>query len=461
MKLTYLREARTQERCHEGGVAAGLGLLLLLWVLTDASAQAAMNDRERHVTTASDLKAAAANAAVAAIVVQENLTGLPTFRLAPGQSLRGATSNTILRFGAGHDGVQLSTDNQVEDLELEVDVDRRALFNDTQVEHLGRLVLRNLRTVGSIRLLAADSVRSGHVEADNIDIASADARGYQERPKGYGVEVISGAFVLWNQQTDPKVTITADLVGLTAGRAGDPVRGGGIFVSGAGDAGGRLIVRRLETGAVYSDGGIAPGTSDRISGGVFVVSGALVDRVVNHGPVTTYGANDMVLDNWGAVGDWIAEDKITSHGPSGIGFVNFGTVDSLAIKAPIETFGQGARGFNIYQGTVHTAEFDRIVTHADGAVGIQISKPVGKIIVNRGIETYGGAGDSLVKGVVVKLSAIPLSIRPGAAARNIKISGGLVTHGVGVAPLEIDGIVDSLQITDGVMSIGGSHGPSD
>jgi hypothetical protein len=112
------------------------------------------------------------------------------------------------------------------------------------------------------------------VEVNDIDIVAADARGYGERPKGYGVEVIPGAFVLWNQYSDPRVVITADLTELSAGREGAPVRGSGIFVSGAGDTGGRLIVRRLETGAVYSDGGIPPGTPARISGGVFVVSGA-------------------------------------------------------------------------------------------------------------------------------------------------------------------------------------------
>ena len=52
-----------------------------------------------------------------------------------------------------------------------------------------------------------------------------------------------------------------------------------------GDKGGRLIVRRLETEAVYSDGGIAPGTPDQITGGVFTVYGAHVDVVRNRGPV--------------------------------------------------------------------------------------------------------------------------------------------------------------------------------
>jgi hypothetical protein len=435
--------------------AGSIGLLLLISALSDARAQTAMRNQERQVANASELLAAAADATVAEIVVQSSLAGLPMFRLSPGQTLRGATSSVVLHFATGGDGLQLSSNNQVESLELQTDVDRRALFNDTRVEHLGRLVLRNLRTIGTIRLLANDKVRSGHVEAENVDIASADAQGYAERPKGYGVEVIPGAFVLWNQQADRSVTVTAELTGLTAGRAGAPVRGSGIFVSGAGDTGGRLVVSRLETGAVYSDGGIAPGTPDRITGGVFVVSGAVVDRVLNHGPVSTYGPNDMVLDNWGSVGSWTAEDKITSFGPSGIGFVNFGTIDVLHAKAPIETFGQGSRGYNVYTGTVHTAEFERIVTHADGAVGIQISQPVGQITVHRGIETYGGTGDSLVKGVVVKLSAIALSIKPGASARSISIAGGLITHGAGISPLELHGTVGSLHISEGLTAAGG------
>ena len=71
--------------------------------------------------------------------------------------------------------------------------------------------------------------------------------------------------------------------------------------------------------------------------------GAYVDEVRNRGPVVTYGANDMVLDNWGLVDRWIAEQKISSYGPRAIGFVNFGTVNEMRIEAPIETFGQGAR----------------------------------------------------------------------------------------------------------------------
>jgi hypothetical protein len=414
-----------------------------------------VNSEKREVSTVSELQAAAANTEVRQIVVSAPIGDMPMLRLSPGQMLTGTDARSALRFARGSHGLELSADNRVEGLQLIADRDKRALFNDTRVEQLGRLVLRDLIVEGVVQLLARDQVRSGHVEAHSIDIVAADARGYQERPKGYGVEVIPGAFTLWNQHSDRAVTMTADLTALMVGRAGAPVLGSGIFVGGAGDAGGRLIARRVETGAVYNDGGIAPGTPDRITGGVFVVSGAFVDCVRNHGPVTTYGPNDMVLDNWGTVGRWIADEKVTSYGPSGIGFVNFGTVDLLQVNASIETFGQGSRGFNVYTGTVKSAEFERVITHADGAVGIQISQPVGRITVRRGIETYGGTGDSLVKGVVVRLPATALSIKPGGSARKIVIAGGLITHGEGVNPLELHGMVDELQITDGFAAAGG------
>jgi hypothetical protein len=351
--------------------------------------------------------------------------------------------------------VQLSRDNAVKALSLATDVDRRAVFNDTGQTTLGRIELEKLQVVGVVQLLAADAVRMGHVEAHSLDIIAADARGYDRRPKGYGVEVIPGAFTLWNQHKDPAVTITADLTGLSAGRAGAPVRGSGLFVSGGGDEAGRMDVSRLVTDAVFSDGGIAPGTPDRITGGVFVVHGAFVDLVRNCGAVTTYGANDMVLDNWGTVDRWITEAKVTSHGPSGIGFVNFGAINQLEVQAPIETFGEGARGFNVYAGTVGSAEFDRIVTHADGAVGLQISQPIGIILVRRGVETFGRAGDSLVKGVVTRLSPIAFSVKPGGTVERAEIRGGLVTHGSGIEALELHGRVRELIVQGGLGSASG------
>ena len=75
--------------------------------------------------------------------------------------------------------------------------------------------------------------------------------------------------------------------------------------------------------------------------------------------------------------------------------------------------------------------------------------------MRRGIETFGGAGKSLVKGVVVELSAIALSIKPGGSAREIDITGGAITHGNGVTPLELHGAIGALRVTDGLVAAAG------
>ncbi len=409
-----------------------------------------MTSRHASVSTVEQLVAALKDAAVKKILVQGHLADLPSLRLAPGQAIEGEDEEATLAFAAGQDGLQLTSDNEVGYLRLEASVGRRAIFNDTAVDSLGILRLTEVVTIGQVQLLARDKVRSGHVEVDDLHVAAADTRAQGERPQGFGVRVIQGAFTLWNMQADDQVSITANLLGLSAGSAAAPVLGSGIFVSGPGFDRGRLSVHRLETGPVYSDGRIASGTPDAITGGVFTVYGAYVDIVRNLAPVVTYGVNDMVLDNWGTVDRWEAEDKITSYGPSGIGFVNFGIVNELKVKAPIETFGLGARGFNQYAGTVHSAEFDRIATHADGAVGVQISQPIGRLRILRGIETFGATGESLVKGVVTTLSAIGLSIKPGGSAREVTIAGGIATHGKGIAPLEIYGAIGALHITGAI-----------
>src|SRR5579863_6873757 len=155
----------------------------------------------------------------------------------------------------------------------------------------------------------------------------------------------------------------------------------------------------------------------------------------------------MALDNWGVVDRWIAQGKVSTFGPSGIGFVNFGSIRDLRVEAPIETFGNGARGFNVYSGTVERAEFDRIATHGDGAVGVQIGQPIGTLVVRRGIETFGATGPSLVKGVVQNLSATALSIKPGGSVRTIRIEGGLRTHAKGSLPLEQEADIEELAIS--------------
>jgi hypothetical protein len=414
---------------------------------------ATVSGTEQVVNSVEELVRAISDPAVKTVFVGANLAGVPAIHLAPGKRLCSSENvRRTLQFSPGVDGVRLSTDNVVADLNLLASDHRCAIQNDASVHDIGTLRLCRLTATGRVKIFARDNIRAGHVVVEDLDIVSADARAEGERPHEYGVDVLQGAFTLWNMQAEAAVVITADIVGLSAGRAGAPVLGSGIFVSGAGETGGRLQLQHLQTKSIYSDGGIEPGTASVISGGVFVVYGARVDLVENLGPVTTYGPNDMALDNWGAVDRWISRDKITTWGPSGVGFVNFGVIDKLQIDAPIETFGPGARGFNVYTGSVRQGEFDRIVTHADGAVGVQISQPVGCLMFHRGIETFGAVGDSLVKGVLTELPATALSVKAGGSAERIIVQGGLRTHGAGVAPLEQNGTIGTLQIDGGFSS---------
>ncbi|MDE2442613.1 MAG: hypothetical protein KGP14_16490, partial [Betaproteobacteria bacterium] len=413
-----------------------------------------MSQSTAIVRTTADLANACESEAITQIRVEGELGEVPRLRLNPGVTMQGADASARLRFVDGVDGICLTRDNRLEALQLHASDQQRAICNDTGVASLGTLVLKDVSARGQVSLVASEAVRSGHVVVDGLDVVSADCRHYGERPRGYGVAVVQGAFTLWNRSDDRTVLITADLSGISAGRPGAPVLGSGIFVSGGGDDGAVLQVSRLVTGAVHSTAGIEAGLADVISGGVFTVYGARVGLVHNLAEVVTYGQNDMVLDNWGSVDTWIAEAAVQSHGPSGVGFVNFGVLNDLVVNAPIETFGQGSRGFNVYDGTLRRATFDRIVTYADGAVGIQVSKTIDSLTVRRGIETFGGTGQSLVKGVMMDLAATPLSIKPGGSAKEIHISGGLISHGKGVQPLEMNGEIGSLHI-DGAMVAAG------
>ncbi len=389
-----------------------------------------------------------------AIEVEGVINALPMVTLPPGTRLRGG----ILEFGAK--GVRLTRDNTLEDVTIWTSDHEVALLNDTAEADLGELTLRRVTvTGGQVLLVARDAVRGGHVQVDGLAVLSADLRGRVERPHGFGVDAMQGAFTLWNQQADPAATMTAELLNISAGTEETPIRGSGVFVGGHGNwdglgDGGTVRVSTLQTGEIYTNGGIGVGTADLISGGVFVISGADVDNVVTAGPVTTYGQNDMVLDNWGTVRTWVAQAPVTSHGPSGIGFVNFGTIDSLDVRAPIQTFGTGSRGFNLYDGSLRRASFDSIATHGDGSIGVQVSRDLPTLRIRGDLSTGGSEGMSLVRGVQVPLKAIALSVKPAGRIGSVDVGGRMVTGGDDVVTADIEGTVDQLAVDGGVFAYG-------
>ena len=389
------------------------------------------------------------------IEINGTASGLPSLTLPPGVSLRGGT----LEFKAK--GLRLTSDNDISNLRVVTSEHETAIYNDTSVTDLGTLTLSNVTTVGQVYLVAEDQVRAGPIVADRVIVESADVRGRFDRPHGFGVDAMQGAFTVWNRQADATVTITAHLTNISAGSDDSPVRGSGVFVGGHGNRegqgdGGVLKVELLTTGTIVTDGGIASSTPDLISGGVFTISGSEVQEVVNLGPVTTLGQNDMVLDNWGKVASWVAKAPITSRGPSGIGFVNFGDLGVLEVDAPIETFGLGARGFNVYDGSLQSATFESIATYGDGSVGIQVSRSLPNLEVRGNLSTTGGTGESLVKGELVELAAVALSVKHGGGIGNAHFSGDISTSGDKVITIEIDGEFGTL-VVDGTIRASGAN----
>lgn len=327
------------------------------------------------------------------------------------------------------DGIGVSANNSVKNLNIDVPTNHKAIFNTTVQKDLGTFTFENLLVKGQVSIITRVGVEKTNIVINNLDIHSADARHYLEQPQKYGVNVLQGALTIYNINPNSDSLVSVAVSNLSIGRKNAPVSGCGVFISGFGDQGGRTEISKLHTKAVYSNGKIPLGVADYITAGVFVLYGAHANEVITDGEVITYGVNDMVLDVWGSVDNWTSNAPIISYGPSGVGFVNFGVVKNFTVNAPLQTYGLGARGYNQYDGTVENISFQSIETFGDGSVGIQISKKIGTLTVKGDVTTHGSIGTSLVKGVYIDLPAYALSIKNGGEATSITIKGNIATYG--------------------------------
>lgn len=348
------------------------------------------------------------------------------------------------------DGIGVSADNSVKNLNIDAPANHKAIFNTIAKKDLGTFTFENLLVKGQVSIITRVGVEKANIIIDNVDIHSADTRHYLEQPQKYGVNVLQGALTIYNINPNPLSLVSVAASNLSIGRKNAPVSGCGVFISGFGDQGGRTEISKLHTKAVYSNGKIPLGVADYITAGIFVLYGAHATEVITEGEVITYGVNDMVLDVWGSVDNWTSKAPIISYGPSGVGFVNFGIVKNFTVNAPLQTYGLGARGYNQYDGTVENISFQSIETFGDGSVGIQISKPIGTLIVNGNVTTHGSIGASLVKGVYFDLPAYALSIKSGGEAKSITINGNIATYGDNV----ISYIVEEGG-NPGILTVGG------
>lgn len=384
-----------------------------------------------NIRTFNDLVAAIQSGQKDIIITRSILCNYPIL-LPEGVNLNGQAQENgelpLLSFQHS-DGIGVSANNSVKNLNIDTPLNHKAIFNTTVKPDLGTFTFGNLLVKGQVSIITRVGVEKANVVIDNVDIHSADARHYLEQPQKYGVNVLQGALTIYNINPDRKSVLSVTVSNLSIGRKNAPVTGSGVFISGFGDQGGKTKISKLHTKAVYSNGKIPLGVADFITAGVFILYGAHANEVITDGEVITYGVNDMVLDVWGSVDSWTSNGTVISYGPSGVGFVNFGTVKNFIVNAPLQTYGLGARGYNQYDGTVENISFQSIETFGDGSVGIQISKPIGNLTVNGSVTTHGSVGSSLVKGVYFDLPAYALSIKNGGEAKSITIKGNVETDG--------------------------------
>lgn len=358
-----------------------------------------------------------------------------TIYLPYGVELRGdATGISMLSFNQS-DGIGLQGNNRLMNLMIQVPATHRGIYINSSYEDVGTISLKELNVTGQVQLLTRENNMSGHIDVYNVDISYADTRKHPEHPQRYGMNVYQGAFTLYNYNSHPDSLITANIEKLMIGRIGAPSIGSGVFISGFGEHGGRVLVETLRTGAIYTNGMVPSGYSNLMTGAVFILSGATIQTIVHEEAVVTYGTNDMVLDVWGKVGHWVCEAPIVSYGVNGIGFVNYGEVTSFEAKDDIVTYGLGAIGFHHANGILHKGSVQTIETYGDGAVGVQVNQVIQTFIINEGIKTHGTYGQTLIKGLVEEVSADGMRILELGKIDYLEINGDIVTEGDGVTSL--------------------------
>lgn len=393
------------------------------------------------------------------ILLKRSMMATHSFILPPKTKLQGIVQENgalpLLMF-EHTDGVGVTAENQIQDLNIQVPSQQKAIFSAGYVKNLGHFEFKNLKLNGQFSFIMRKGSQTADLNLDSIHILSSDTRGYLEQPQKYGVNVLQGALTVYNFNPSINSLITLKATNISIGQTDSPVTGSGVFIAGFGDNGGRVEIEELQTNNVYSTGRIPFGVANLITAAIFIVNGVYAKKVIHLGETVTYGVNDMVLDTWGKVDHWLVNGPIISYGPSGIGFVNFGVVKYFESHAPIETYGLGARGYNQYDGTLEKGLFQAIRTYGNGSVGVQVSRQVGSITIENGIQTQGGVGNSLVKGVNIELPAYALSVKPGGEITNLTVIGDISTFGDEVATIQVEngGVIKQLNITGEIKATG-------
>ncbi|MEG1586438.1 MAG: hypothetical protein RR346_06145, partial [Bacteroidales bacterium] len=358
-----------------------------------------------------------------------------------------------IKFQKGSEGFCLTKGNELKNLVIETDPDKRAIYQDQEMESISTQHLSRLSVSGQISFIMTDKTKKGRIDASFIHVKEASTMHLKERPNRFAVDIVQGAFTIWNQSENDS-EIEVDITHFSCGGETRPINGSGLVISGTEERMGKIKSTVISCGHIYTKGEIGNGVADLVSAGIAICYQTIVRNLNVYGRITCYGGNEMGIYNWGLIERGSITDRIETHGPNGCGFINAGNIGKMNFMHEIETFGTGARGFYMFDGAAKDLHFDRIVTHGNAASAIQFNRYIDRISISRGIEVFGNCLNVLFADSVVKASADAISVKYGGTARMIKVTGDLVTHGNEVRTIYDEAGIEKLLVSGKVIATG-------
>ncbi|MGL4293715.1 MAG: hypothetical protein ACRCSQ_09090, partial [Bacteroidales bacterium] len=344
----------------------------------------------RIINTVEELVAASQDRTARYLILRNDLENVPSINLMPFQSLNGEFDGRKIVFKSGVDGFCLSKGNELKNLMIEASPDKRAIYQDPEMESLNTHHLTRISVTGQISFIVDNRTKKGRIEASFVHVKNASMIHLTDCPNRFSVDMMQGAFTVWNKSED-NTEIEVDITHFSCGGETNPIKGSGLVLCGTEQRMGSVLVNILSCGHIYTKGEIGKGVANLVAAGIGICYRTLVKHMDVYGRITCYGGNEMGLYNWGVIEHATITDRIETHGANGCGFINAGNTGKINFMHEIETFGTGARGFYMFNGAAKDIHFDRIVTHGDAASAIQFDRYIDRISISRGIEVFGNA----------------------------------------------------------------------
>lgn len=383
----------------------------------------------RIISTADQLIEATKDKTARYLIIRNDITDLPSLKLQPFQSISGEFDGKKITFSKDAEGFCLTKGNELKNLRIETTPDKRAVFQDPDVESLGIHLLTRITVVGQISFIISSNIKKGKIDAAFVHVEEASTFHLTDRPNKFSVDMVQGAMTIWNKSESNDISIDVDITHFSCGSETRPIAGSGLLICGFDDHQGSVNSTHISTGHIYTRGEIGRGVANLVCAGVAIGYQVQIHNINNYGRITCYGGNEMGIYNWGNVAKWEVTDRIETHGDNGCGIINAGEINKLTLSHSIETFGVGARGFYMFSGKLKDLQIEQVLTHGDAASALQFNMFIDRLSVSKNLITFGNAIQVKFADSIVKVAADGICIKYGGTLRVLKVSGEITTHG--------------------------------